>query len=227
MAVHDEEPPVKPWGWDWGELVHAGFERGSLTFDVGPLVWLCVPLAGLVWVWWNKPWRTWLKRWKPVKFRLALIGVECEITPNDETAQIAHQAYVELVTRKAALPFDDQHDSVSEIYDSWYALFGELRKLARAISARDVRDEEALCTLLDLLTDVLNKGLRPHLTRWQGRYRAWLKAQRDEGSKLPESALQRSFPDYEELVASLKETNAMLAELSVKLGQLAHGKDSQ
>jgi hypothetical protein len=152
-----------------------------------------------------------------------LIGVECEITPNDESAQIAHQAYVELVTRKAALPFDSDHDAISEIYDSWYALFGELRKLARSISARNVRDEEGLCTLLDLLTDVLNKGLRPHLTRWQGPYRIWLSNQRQDDRKTPESVLQRRFPDYEELVSGLTATNAMLCELTEKLGRLAHG----
>jgi hypothetical protein len=130
---------------------------------------------------------------------------------------------VELVTRKAALPFDRKHDAISEVYDSWYALFGELRKLARSISARNVRDEQGLCTLLTLLTDVLNRGLRPHLTRWQGPYRVWLNYQRDQDRKTPESVLQRQFPEYEELVSDLKETNGVLTELTEKLRRLAHG----
>ncbi len=217
---------MKFWDWSWGELVDAAVKDGTFTLALGPVLWLGIPVVVLVWTLWHARWRRWFKRWKPVRFRLALIGVECEITPNDETAQVAHQAYVELVTRKAALPFDEQHDAVSEVYDSWYALFGELRKLARTISAREVRDETALCSLLDLLTDVLNKGLRPHLTRWQGPYRAWLRAKRAEEPALSESILQREFPEYEALVTSLKATNAMLEELTRKLGQLAHGKDS-
>jgi len=217
---------VKFWDWSWGELVDAAVKDGAFTLALGPVLWLGIPVVVLVWTLWHARWRRWFKRWKPVRFRLALIGVECEITPNDETAQVAHQAYVELVTRKAALPFDEQHDAVSEVYDSWYALFGELRKLARTISAREVRDETALCSLLDLLTDVLNKGLRPHLTRWQGPYRAWLRAKRAEEPALSESILQREFPEYEALVTSLRATNAMLEELTRKLGQLAHGKDS-
>lgn len=217
---------MKFWDWSWGELVDAAVKDGAFTLALGPVLWLGIPVVVLVWTLWHARWRRWFKRWKPVRFRLALIGVECEITPNDETAQVAHQAYVELVTRKAALPFDEQHDAVSEVYDSWYALFGELRKLARTISAREVRDETALCSLLDLLTDVLNKGLRPHLTRWQGPYRAWLRAKRAEEPALSESILQREFPEYEALVTSLRATNAMLEELTRKLGQLAHGKDS-
>lgn len=218
---------MKFWDWSWGDLVDAAVKDGAFTLELGPVLWLGIPVVAFVWALWHARWRRWFKRWKPVRFRLALIGVECEITPNDETAQVAHQAYVELVTRKAALPFDEQHDAVSEVYDSWYALFGELRKLARTISAREVRDEAALCSLLDLLTDVLNKGLRPHLTRWQGPYRSWLKHERTDDPRSPESALQRKFPEYEELVADLKGTNAMLTELTVKLGQLAHGKDSE
>ena len=55
------------------------------------------------------------------------------ITRNYTNIEIANRIYVELITRKAAIPFDENHDVISEVYDSWYTLFNttreELKKL--------------------------------------------------------------------------------------------------
>lgn len=214
---------MKFWEWSWEQLVDAAVLDGAFVVTVGPLVWLTALATATGWALWRKPWKRWRKRWRPVTFRVALLGLECEIAATSETAQIAHEAYVEMITRKAALPFDEKHDALSEVYDSWYDLFVELRGLARNISAQEVRDERGVCDLLDVLTRVLNDALRPHLTRWQGPYRTWLEHARNSGALEPESALQRQFPDYEELVGNLKLTNAALTQLSLDLRELAHG----
>ena len=43
------------------------------------------------------------------------------LMPDDEVARIAHQAWAELVTRKAGIQVDDD-DVIVEVYDSWYRL---------------------------------------------------------------------------------------------------------
>lgn len=53
------------------------------------------------------------------------------LCPTDDIAGLAHEAWVEITTRKAALPFDDEHDVVVEVYSSWYELFRALREVAK------------------------------------------------------------------------------------------------
>ena len=59
----------------------------------------------------------------PVKVEIGKdFKVECRIERNEENIFIAHRIYIELVTRKAAIDLDIEHDLISEIYDSWYIL---------------------------------------------------------------------------------------------------------
>ena len=72
-------------------------------------------------VWW------WLKRkrFKATRLNIKLGGVgKVELTPNTQDLNIAHQIWTELVTRKAAIPIDPEHDVIHEVYDSLYHLFG-------------------------------------------------------------------------------------------------------
>src|SRR5205807_2700637 len=96
-----------------------------------------------------------------------------KIRPSYEDIQVAHQAWIELVTRKAALPFEERNDVIAEVYDSWYALFREMRNLTKTIPAERVRGSKDTQALVRLLVDALNHGLRPHLTKWQARFRRW------------------------------------------------------
>ena len=94
--------------------------------------------------------------------------------PTDDVAGLAHQAWVEITTRKAALPFDDKNDVVVEVYNSWYELFRALRELAKNVPVRKgLHKESDAAKLVEALTGALNEGLRPHLTRWQARFRRW------------------------------------------------------
>lgn len=57
-----------------------------------------------------------------------------KICPTWEDIQIAHQIWTELVTRKAAIPFNPDDDVIVEIYDSWYALFQRTQQLQVNVS---------------------------------------------------------------------------------------------
>src|SRR5437773_1730066 len=55
-----------------------------------------------------------LPSWSVVGAEVALGGIgTVKIRPSYEDIQVAHKAWVELVTRKAALPFQEDHDVIS------------------------------------------------------------------------------------------------------------------
>lgn len=144
--------------------------------------------------------------------------------PNQEVAGIAHRAWSELTTRKAALPFDPDRDVIAEVYDSWHSLFGEMRSLIRAIPVEKLRASPDAQKLCDYLVRVLNDVLRPHLTQHQARFRSWYEhALKDNPGKSPQD-LQRSYPGYDELVRDLIERNRQMVDFAAFLKQVAYGE---
>jgi hypothetical protein len=152
-------------------------------------------------------------------------GTTWKIVRDGQTAQLAHEAYVELITRKAGQAFDENHDVIVEIYDSWYQLFGEMRRLARKLEADSIARNEDLRRLHDLLVEVLNRGLRPHLTEWQAKFRRWYANEIAEATDESPQDIQRRYPKYSELVASLRTANQVLMSLALELRRLSHGQE--
>ena len=112
-----------------------------------------------------------------VELSIALGGIgDVKIKTNHEVVQVAHKAWSEMITRKAGLQFEPEHDVIVEVYNSWYQLFSEMRALIKSIPANRLKDENTQ-KLVNLLVDTLNKGLRPHLTKWQARFRRWYEAE--------------------------------------------------
>jgi len=170
--------------------------------------------------------RTALQRYEVVRLNVQLGGVgSVELEPNNEDLQIAHRIWTELVTRKAAQPLDVEHDVIVEIYDSWYALFGRVRQLISDIPGHLLRKEESTQKLVSIATQTLNNGLRPHLTRWQARFRHWYGAcSEDLKSKCPQEC-QRHFPEYALLIEDIKRVNAELIQYAGELEKIVRGAD--
>jgi len=163
-------------------------------------------------------------RFEAVEAELKLGGIgSVKIRPSYDDMQIAHKAWVELVTRKAALPFDEENDVIVEVYDSWYQLFGRMRDLIKEIPAQKLKSSRDTRELVRVMVDALNKGLRPHLTRWQARFRRWYEAQLATDRELSPQALQRRFPDYDALVEDLKSINQQILEYADLLRRISHG----
>ena len=108
--------------WTRGNVIDLHFENGDLVSEFGPVLWigLITGILGLL------AWKLWLReRLIPdfeiveAELNIAKLG-KIKIKPNYENVQIAHRAWVELTTRKAALPFEDDHDVIVEVYDSYY-----------------------------------------------------------------------------------------------------------
>ena len=99
--------------------------------------------------------------------------VKVKVERNNENLFIANRIYIELTTRKAAIPFDEDNDVIAEVYDSWYKLFGIIREEIKSVPGRYLKDHDPTSALIGLTTRILNEGLRPHLTQYQARFRKW------------------------------------------------------
>ncbi len=121
-----------------------------------------------------------------------------------EDREIAYKLWVEMSTRKIILPFDEENDVIVEVYDSWYSFFGIARGLLKDIPVEKLNSSLQLISVTDR---VLNKCLRPHLTKWQARFRKWYNLQLDSNSDLTPQEIQYTYPHYNELIKELKAIN--------------------
>lgn len=155
-----------------------------------------------------------------LEIKLGGIG-KVKIKPNHEVKQIAHKAWVELKTRKAGLLIDKDNDVISDVYKSWYFLFGEIRTLTRDIPASKLNDQDTKI-LVDLLVDTLNDGLRPHLTRWRAKYERWYDkaVSKDDHDELTPQDIQSRYPEYEELVKDMMKINRQLVDYTAEIKKL-------
>ncbi|MBN8216741.1 MAG: hypothetical protein J0L75_08855 [Spirochaetes bacterium] len=211
---------------NWRDLITIKItDYCGLSVEVGVLFLAIMVLGVATWALCRYRGRK-LPEWSVVEADVQLGGIgKVKIRPSFEDIQVAHRAWVELVTRKAALPFDKEYDVISEIYNSWYALFQEMRNLARTIPAEKVRRSKDTQELVRLLVSALNEGLRPHLTQWQANFRHWYEeALKKSVDKSPQE-IQRSYPRYQELVESLIEVNKQLVDYAEVLRQIAHGHE--
>jgi hypothetical protein len=145
-----------------------------------------------------------------------------KLKPNNDDLQFAYRLWVELRTRKLGLPFDEDHDVIIEIYNSWYEFFRLTRDLMKAIPVTKIRDQESTQQLVKMSIDILNKAIRPHLTKWQARFRRWYESevQKPDNLSLSSQEVQQKYPQYSALVKELKDTNAHLVAYSNLLGDL-------
>lgn len=201
------------------ELIVIGIKEGRLIVNLNLVLFLLailLPLGLLLakrLIWWNTP-------DVELNIKLGRIG-EVKLKPNHDVKQIAHQAWVELKTRKAGLPIDEKNDVIADIYKSWYQLFGEIRLLARNIPASKLKNPDTQ-RLVEILIDSLNDGLRPHLTRWQAKYSRWYSkaVDRDEHSELTPQDIQRKYPEFMDLVDDMLKINKQLVQYTDEIKKI-------
>lgn len=145
--------------------------------------------------------------------------------PNMTDKQVAYAIWVELSTRKIGLEIDFENDVISEIYDSWFGFFTVTRDLVKGIPAQKVR-RDSTQKIIRLSIEVLNTGLRPHLTKWQARFRHWYDRELrkyDQGNGeevLDPQLIQERFPKYEELKADMERVNKSLIKYRQQMYRL-------
>lgn len=173
---------------------------------------------------------TWFKKFgrdiKSYEINEAAIGIgssKVTIKPNYEDMQIAYQLWVELSTRKIGLSIDLDNEVIAEIYDSWYEFFGLTRELVKGIPISKIRKDNSTKELVRIAIEVLNEGIRPHLTKWQAKFRKWYNTEieNEENMKLSPQDCQKKYPEYNELTKDLAEVNKRLIEYRNILRRLA------
>ena len=194
----------------------------AISIDIGPWVVLVLFLAVLCAIAW-----TWLWRWmyyRSFELNFAEFGLgntKVSFSPNRIDRQIAYAIWVELSTRKIGLEIDAEHDVISEVYDSWYSFFGVTRDLIKEVPAHKLRNRSTRA-IVRTSVQVLNLGVRPHLTRWQARYRRWYDTVDFQDTDEPQ-LMQRKFPKHDELLTDLLTINAKLIRYRKVMYELATG----
>ena len=124
------------------------------------------------------------------------------------------------MTRKVGLLFEEDKDVIVEVYNSWYSLFGIIRDLLKKIEPR--KKDKDLEKLENILIKTLNFGLRPHLTKWQAKYRRWYnqEIEKEVNSQLSPQEIQKKYKRYNELITDLKETNKQMVQFAEELKKL-------
>lgn len=164
---------------------------------------------------------------KTMEIDQAEIGVgngKITFKPNNVDRQVGYAIWVELSTRKIGLDIDLEHDVVSEIYDSWYNFFAITRELIKTVPINRVNDPSTK-KIVSLSIDVLNEGLRPHLTQWQARFRRWYEYQLSKDVDCAENPqdIQKRFPAYDDLEKDMIAVNARLKAYRESMRQLVYG----
>lgn len=198
----------------------------GLSISASPTALLVIVLAGLAVISLRLIFQS-RGSWASFEIDEAEFGLgdqKIKLRPNDVDRQIAYKIWVELSTRKIGLKIDPDNDVVSEIYDSWYNFFAITRELIKdvPVSKFQRRDTEHI---VRLSIEVLNQGIRPHLTRWQARFRRWYEAQLDKSDNLelhPQD-IQQSFPNFEELKADMLKVNERLMRYRQQMHKLVTG----
>lgn len=135
---------------------------------------------------------------------------------NKSDQEIAYKLWVELSTRKIGLLFDQENDVISEVYNSWYEFFKIARELLKEIPASRLPYAN---DLIQLTEKVLNMGLRPHLTKWQAKYRKWYDKAIEEQTGTPQE-IQKRYPEYSLLIEDLILTNERMVEYKNLMGEI-------
>jgi hypothetical protein len=204
------------------------WDKATWTLGFSANFWIIVILLGIVGAFGAWRWASGSFSFQSFEIDQAEIGVggsKFRFKPNLTDRQVAYAIWVELSTRKIGLPIDLDHDVIAEIYDSWYNFFSVTRDLIKSVPVTHVK-RASTQAIIKLSIEVLNAGLRPHLTRWQARFRRWYERElkrydsADGSEVLDPQQIQFQFPQYDELKADLLRVNEALVRYRAKMREL-------
>lgn len=194
---------------DWSLTLHV-----SLWASIA----IVILIAGyVVWRWYNAN-----IGWRDFEIDQAEVGVgtgKLTLRPNMTDRQVAYSIWVELSTRKIGLPIDFENDVIAEIFDSWHTFFTITREMIKSIPVSKVRHDSTQ-KIVALSIEILNEGLRPHLTMWQARFRRWYETELSRANKdeaIDPQEIQRKYPRWAELKVDTDRVNQHLIAYRKKL----------
>lgn len=214
--------------YKWKEVLSIQFdENWAILFKISPLLLAFIAMGLVILLFLKKSNGKIWHRYDVVEGEIPILGLgKVKIKPNNDTIKIAYQAWTELITRKVALPFEEENDVIVEVYNSWYSAFGILRELAKSIPAHKLRKDQNTRILVTVMLNVLNNGLRPHLSKWQAKFRSWYNFEKEECAKerMSPQEIQRKYPEYEALIDDMKNVNDIMVKYAEWLQEIVLGK---
>lgn len=180
---------------------------------------IAVAIVIVAWQWWRN--HSYFRKFEVDQAEIGIGSTKFKLTPNEVDREIAYKIWVELSTRKIGLEIDLEHDVIFEVYDSWHAFFSVTRELIKDVPVSKFR-RKGTQEIIKMSIGVLNDGLRPHLTRWQARFRRWYEQKAthtDFGDHSPQD-IQAQFPKYDELRKDLMEVNQRLMAYRKRMFEL-------
>lgn len=139
--------------------------------------------------------------------------------PDEQERMAAWEMYVELVTRTSIEPQAADEGSLSEALTSLYSLFGTTREILRKYGpAVATPKKEGNLSFGLIAVTVLNKVLRPLLTRWHPELVDY-ESRRPSGVSV--ITHERAWPEAAELRSRLDEVRASLRTYAGYLAEVA------
>ena len=217
------------------DIIRIAFDKNAPSITVETNWWfltILFILFSIYFIWGRRYFKQLRTKWysgeTTLKIKTPLFEYQNKIVRSWENLYIANRIYIELVTRKAAIPIDEENDVIKEVYDSWFTLFTAIRNEIKNLPGEFIKNHRPSNALIDLTTEILNHGLRPHLTEHQARFRKWYAEQledNDNKGKNPQD-IQKAYPVYSKLIDSMKEVNETLRLYSIELKKLIDGHDN-
>lgn len=196
----------------------------KITFNL-----LLIILTIILVIFLDKIWK-WLKNKTKSLNEITIDEIELGIGSNSKVKlkydsrdrQIAYKLWVELSTRKIGLEFEKGYDVISEVYDSWYEFFKIARELLKEIPVEKIQDDKET-SLVEISIQILNKCIRPHLTKWQAKYRKWYEneLEKNKDKQISPQEIQKEYEYYDEMVDDILNVNKKIKEYSKILYSIA------
>lgn len=225
MPLMSPQPPGQP---SVSPILALVWDQSAWSLTLTVSLWLILMIGAVLILLALWRWRAGGITFRSFEIDQAEIGVgssKFRFKPNLTDKQVAYAIWVELSTRKIGLPIDFEHDVIAEVYDSWFNFFSVTRELVRGVPVNQVK-RDSTQAIIKLSIEVLNQGLRPHLTRWQARFRRWYERElkrydSEEGAEvLDPQQIQVQFPQYAELKEDMYRVNNSLIIYRRKMYEL-------
>jgi uncharacterized membrane protein len=142
---------------------------------------------------------------------------ELKFVVNNEARQVAWKLYVETVTRVSTQPLADEDGFIREALTSVYGLFATTRDVLK--DSRPSVPVSGDPTVEYLAVTMLNRELRPFLSKWHPRLREYEKSHPDDR--------ESAWPGNVECRSELRVVQDHLAEFARGFARLAGVRDDQ
>ena len=149
-----------------------------------------------------------------VKIKIPWVG-EAEWNADPKERNAAWALYIELVTRVAVQGLPADQGSLREALTSLYSLFGSTRQILRE-AGPDVG--ASITSVGGIAIAVLNRGIRPFLSRWHPALADW-ESRRDPG--LSPGEHERKWPERDQLRSDLTKLRVGLESYAEGLATIA------